>query len=245
MSMKLTSLRSAGALVILLGTFCEMGAAAEKSVPCRFAAEYQRIKSDKSDPRVAYIENYAIWHAQEAKDDENAAWDPFQEACKDVARQSTGTTTFFDAAHKYLQIYTSEGGNVYSEAVTYFAGMRGHEGVILRSQDDADHFSANVLVFRGGKWLDVTADYFSSLKLDHADFIVAPQFGRGARVLHFEQRTASFSPKGWLIWNGETFEFSTAKSFAGWRCPDTSAKFFTSEFFGADAPSELKKRFCR
>jgi hypothetical protein len=197
----------------------------DKPGPCKFASVYQRIKSKKSDPRVAYIELYNLVHANEAPSS-------FYSLCTSISEQAEDNVVVYDRAHAFLHILWGDEADI-NDAVAYFSSTTKTPGIILFVTRYAEDWRAFVFIYEHKKWNDVTAKYLGQLQLGKRDYIVVPQYGHSARVLSYHGNR--FHHKMWLTWDGKKFTPSTAKKMPGWRCPD-SYRYF--------APSE-RKQYCQ
>jgi hypothetical protein len=197
----------------------------DESEPCKFEREYYRIRSKKSDPRVAFIDLHPLVHKGEAPLD-------FQDLCAAVSQQSEDGVVVFDRRHAFLHLLFGDEATV-SDAITYFSGPSKSPGVILYvTRRDID-WRSYIFEYRNNKWKDVTDQYLGPFHLGKKDYVVAPQYGRTARVLTFDG--TRFHHKLWLTWDGTKFTASTTRKIPGWRCPD-SYRYF--------APSE-REQYCR
>lgn len=200
-----------------------------RKAPCAFEREYQRIKSQKSDPRVAFIELFPVVHAGEATDFD------FESLCKCITQQREDNVTVLDRTNGYLQIFWDD--EQVNDAIAYFSGPAGSPGVILYVTRSLDSWRAFVFIYRDKKWQDVTARYLGQFNLSEKDYIVAPQYGRTARVITFDDKTNRFHHKLWLTWDGTKFNASSAKKMPGWHCPDTYYRYF--------GPAEYRQQYCQ
>ncbi len=198
-----------------------------KPGPCTFAPVYQHVKSNKSDPRVAYIELYNLVHTNEAPSS-------FYSLCTAISEQAEDNVVVYDRAHAFLHILWGDEGDI-SDAVTYFSSTTRTAGIILFVTRYAEDWRAFVFAYGNNKWKDVTAQYLGPFHLGKKDYVVVPQYGRTARVLTFNEASNRFHHKMWLTWNGVKFVASIAKKMPGWKCPD-SYKYF--------APTE-RAQYCR
>ena len=198
----------------------------DEHAPCRFVSEYRRIRSNKTDPRIAYIDLSPVVHAGEATDGN------FNSLCKDIAQQTEDGVVFFDRNNAFLQLIWGDEGIV-NDAIAYFSGPSKSPGVILYvTRRDID-WRPYVFEYRNDKWKDVTNKYLGPFRLNKSDYIVVPQYGRTARVLTHDGMR--FHHKLWLTWDGTKFVASTAKKVPGWRCPDSYRYFDPSE----------RRQYCR
>lgn len=187
--------------------------------PCRFAAEYEKVKGNKSDPRVAYVETNAIVAADEAPTG-------FDGQCRVIAEQTEDGVVVFDRPRGFLHIFA--GDSKINTALAYFRGTKGALGVTLSVSRWDDEWKSFVLAWVNGKWQDVTKKYLEPLKLAPEDYLVVPQFGRTIRVLRWDGER--FAHKQWLTWNGQSFQALDDKSGrATWRCPESYRYFAPSE----------------
>jgi hypothetical protein len=183
--------------------------------PCRFAAEYQKIKANKADPRVAYVETEAIVAAGEAQVG-------FDGQCRVISQQTEDGIVVFDRLRGFLHIFA--GDAKINTALAYFAGAKGSPGVTLYVKRWDDEWKTFVLAWSDGKWRNVTEQYLGPLKLDPQDYLVAPQYGRTIRVLRWDG--ARFRHQRWLTWDGRSFQPLDEKTGrATWRCPESYRYF--------------------
>lgn len=183
----------------------------DPSKPCRFEAEYRKIRAQKSDPRVAYLELEEL--AVPDKDERIG----FEARCKQVAEQTEDGITTFDKARGYLHLIF--GSPVVSTSVVSFA-----PGVILYVSRFDDEWKTFAFAWRDNRWLDVTGEYLGPLKLRATDLLLLPQYGRTIRVL--TRSGESFRHKQWLTWDGRQFKTLDAQlGKATWRCPDSFRYF--------------------
>jgi hypothetical protein len=188
------------------------------NLPCTFEPVYKRIKSNKTDPRVAFIDLYPIIHANEAPVG-------FYGLCTAISQQGEDNLVVFDKVHAFLHILW--GDPTISQTITYFSGTHKLTGVILSVTRFEDDWHSYVFEYRDSKWYDVTKRYLGPFNLSREDYIVVPQYGRTARVLTFDGMR--FRHKLWLTWDGTKFTASTARKMPGWRCPDSYRYFDPSE----------------
>jgi hypothetical protein len=174
----------------------------DPSAPCRFEGEYRKIRSQKTDPRVAFLEleDFVV-----ADKDERVG---FEARCKQLAEQTEDGIVVFDKARGYLHLVF--GSPVISTSLAYFS-----PGVMLYVSRADDEWNAFAFAWRDGKWVDVTKEYLGPLNLASDDLLILPQYGRTLRVLN------AFRHKQWLTWDGKRFKPLDAKTGkATWRCPD-------------------------
>lgn len=190
-----------------------------ENAPCKFENEYRRIKSKKTDPRVAFIDLHPLVHKGEAPLG-------FDGLCSVVSQQSEDGVVVFDRNHAFLHLLFGDQAIV-GDAITYFSSSTRSFGVMLYVTRYEEDWSAYVFEFRNNKWIDVTAQYLGPFHLGKKDYIVAPQYGRTARVLTYDGK--QFHHKMWLTWDGTKFNASSAKKVPGWRCPDSYRYFSPSE----------------
>jgi len=191
----------------------------KENEPCKFEREYYRIRSKKSDPRVAFIDLHPIVHKGEAPLG-------FQDLCDAISEQSEDGVVVFDQQRAFLHLLFGDEATI-SDAIAYFSSKSNSPGIILYvTRIDID-WQAFVFEYRNNKWKDVTAQYLGPFHLGKHDYIVVPQYGRTARVLTFDG--ARFHHKLWLTWDGTKFTASTARKMPGWRCPDSYRYFSPSE----------------
>jgi hypothetical protein len=187
------------------------------NIPCRFEPEYYRIKSDKTDPRVAYIE---ITPKMKIGGDFSV-----HELCLDIAQQTEDAHVIFDRKHGFFHVFYD--GPSTGDAIAYFAGTNKSPGIMLYVTRFLDDWQTGVFAYRNNKWENVTAQYLGPFHLGKKDYIIVPQYGRSARVLTYDGK--QFHHKMWLTWDGTKFTASTAKKMPGWRCPDSYRYFDSSE----------------
>jgi hypothetical protein len=201
------------------------------SRPCPFEREYNQIRSDKTDPRVAFIETYSIVNKHDSPGDED-----FHTVCWDLSIFKLSGGYYFDHAHAYLDLNddaVSDETPGSDFTITYFSSPSGQPGVIVYSSDmpsdDDDSskvFSTFILTYRNNKWEDVTEKYLGQFKLGATDYVLPPQYGHTARVLEWDRDRQVFRHKLWLTWDGKRFVPSEdAKPPADWRCPHDSIGF--------------------
>jgi hypothetical protein len=187
--------------------------------PCRFAAEYQKIKADKTDPRVAYIETESIVAADEAQVG-------FDGQCRVISQQTEDGIVVFDRLRGFLHIFA--GDAKINTALAYFAGAKGSPGVTLYVNRWDDDWKIFVLAWIDGKWRDVTANYLGPLNLAPEDYLVAPQYGRTIRVLRRDGDR--FRHQRWLTWDGRSFQPLDEKTGRStWRCPESYRYFHPAD----------------
>lgn len=191
----------------------------DPAAPCSFEAEYKKIQTKKSDPRVAFVEVESPVN--------DGAEISFPGLCKAVSQQTEDGLVTYDAPHGFLQIIS--GMAVNNTAVAYFAGDGGAPGVMLYVRRMDDEWNNFVLAYREGKWKDVSKEYLGSFALTDKDYLVVPQYGRLIRVLRYDG--TKFVHRDWLTWNGKQFVKTTAADAkkVGWRCPDTYRYFEPAE----------------
>lgn len=181
--------------------------------PCRFAAEYQRIRSNKSDPRVAYVE------VEELVQEEPLG---FAARCRQISEQTEDGLTVFDRARGFLHLIFGEPR--IGTALTYFAGTGKQFGVMLYSKRWDTEFETRALVWRDGAWQDVSSQLLAPLRLAANDYVIAPQYGRTFRVLRWDGDT--FRHRGWFTWTGTKFApVADGAARKSWRCPDSFRYF--------------------
>lgn len=187
----------------------------DPAAPCRFEAEYRKIRAQKSDPRVAYLELEEL--AVPDKDDRIG----FDARCKQIAEQTEDGLTIYDRSRGYLHLIF--GSPSISVSLAYFA-----PGVILYVSRWDEEWRSFAFAWRDGKWLDVTKEYLGMLNLRTDDLLIVPQYGRTLRVL---TRTGdAFKHRQWLTWDGRRFQALDAKTGrATWRCPDSFRYFESTE----------------
>ena len=185
--------------------------------PCSFAPEYHRIQSNKSDPRVAFMEiKLVITPGSEESD--------LYGLCAEVSGQTPDTVPLFDRAHGYMQLLTEGEPEVANEAIAYFSTPN-DSGVMLYAEMFDTKFQSFVMAYRDKRWEDVTAQYLGPFHITKKDYIIVPQYGRTARVLTYDGDR--YKHKLWLTWTGTKFEEAPGKP-AGWRCPD-GYRYFRAE----------------
>lgn len=196
------------------------------NVPCRFAPIYAKIKQNKNDPRVAFLE--LADYVDPGSDMK------FKDRCRQLTNQNEEYEAFFDKAHAFLLITLGAGPGA-DESLAFFAGVSPKPGIMLySSRTEFKHF---VFVYRDQKWQDATKHYLAAFNLGPNDHIIVPQYGRTARVLTYDANApAHFQHKLWLHWTGTKFEPQTEKP-KDWRCPDA----YTPKLFD---PTDLQA-FCR
>jgi hypothetical protein len=183
------------------------------NAPCKFAAVYQRINEDKTDPRVAFIEVSRFVHVEEKLN--------FRDLCQEISDQSLDTYAVFDKSRGFLQIVWGGDISDMTDALAYFSGRSSRSGVILYMKRDGEQsFQPFVFTYQNEEWHDVTKDYLGEFKLGPSDYIVVPQYGRTARVVTYNAEKREFHHKLWLHWNGVKFEAQASKP-KDWRCPDS------------------------
>lgn len=183
----------------------------DPKAPCRFAAEYERIKGTKTDPRVAYIEADALVAGED---------DPlgFEARCRQLSGQTEDGIVFHDRPRGFLHLIF--GSPRINTQVAYFAGTGGAHGVMLYVARWDDESKAYALGFRGGQWRDVTAEFLGPLRLQPEELLLLPQYGRTVRVL--KHKDDGLVHSRYLSWNGRALVALPAKTGkASWRCPET------------------------
>jgi hypothetical protein len=186
--------------------------------PCTFEKEYNGVKHNKTDPRVAYIDLTPIVKSGVA----NVS---FYALCCEVSQQTEDAHAVFDRNHGFFQIFYED--PLITDAIAYFNGIAKSSGVMLYVTRDDTDWQSYVFMFSNNKWHDVTTQYLGPFHLGKKDYIVVPQYGRSARVLTYDGKR--FHHKMWLTWDGTKFNASTAKKMPGWRCPDSYRYFAPSE----------------
>lgn len=179
----------------------------DPNAACTFAPVFQRISDNKQDPRVAFVELSRFVHVDNPM--------KFENLCEMISDQTSDTNAVFDKARGYLQIVWGSGEM--SEALAYFGGAGRTPGVFLYTQTEGVH--AMVFAYREQEWRDVTKEYLGDFHLGQDDFVVAPQYGRTARVLSFAADTHELRHKFWLRWDGVRFLEEKVRP-KDWRCPD-------------------------
>lgn len=188
---------------------------------CTFEQEYLRIKSKKSDPRVVYIDLFAIVHAGQATDFN------FESLCKDISEQHGSNIAVFDRGNGFLQLFWDD--EEVNDAIAFFSGSTGSPSVILYVTRLFDTWRAFVFSYQNNNWRNVTDQYLGEFHLSEKDYVIVPQYSRTARVLTFDETNNRFHHKLWLTWDGAKFLASTAKKNPGWRCPDSYQYFAPTE----------------
>jgi hypothetical protein len=196
----------------------------DPQAPCKFAAEYWRIRSNKADPRVAFIELDKLTK-NTYRDTDLAFLQPlgFENACKAISNQIEETKAFFDQARGYLYVEGGEGDMDGDEALAYFSEHAPKSGITLLSSRFFDGFNVFALAYHSGQWQNVTSHYLGSLQLSEYDYVVVPQYGRTARVMTYDPKNSEFHHKLWLHWDGVKFQPTIVKP-TDWRCPDVYNK---------------------
>jgi hypothetical protein len=190
---------------------------------CRFESEYHRIKFDKTDPRVAYID---ITPLMKMGGDFS-----FRELCLDISQQTEDSHVIFDRHRGFFQIFFED--LTTTDAIAYFAGHNKSPGVMLYVTRYLDYWRTGVFAYRNNKWKNFTNEYLGRFHLSKDDYIIVPQYGRTARVLSYDG--VHFHHKLWLTWDGTKFTASTARKMPGWHCPDAYLDF--------DPPA--RREYCR
>lgn len=183
--------------------------------PCRFAPEYRRIQSTKSDPRVAFIELSKFAYKDKSLANQIANFDS---TCKIISSQTSGLISIFDRAHGYLMVQNDQVDMGLDQTVSYFSTRPHNPGIVLFVARDSTTSTPMVFSYRDAKWRNVTAEYLGAFRLSEHDHIVVPQFGRTARVMTIDPNDASLHHSFWLHWDGVKFERFEAKP-SDWRCP--------------------------
>jgi hypothetical protein len=181
--------------------------AIKEGEPCRFAAEYERVKGNKRDPRVAFVEIGEKLEGETGLD--------FDAFCRLVSDQAEDSIATYDAKNGFFQMMTGR-----ADVNWAVASFGGQPGVVMLVKREAGEWRTWVFEFVGGQWQDVTARLWKS-----KHYPLLPQYGRTIRLL---QGIAVERPRhaGWLSWNGKAF---VTASGAGWRCPDSYRYFAPSE----------------
>ncbi len=192
--------------------------------PCSFETTYHQIRNDKTDPRVALMDNWSIV----LPDFSGSAAEGSAHVCSLISNQTEENIAVFDAKNKFMHILVALEPYLTNDAITYFAGKDGRPGIMIYASGGSAPFRTVALTYQNGKWQDVTQKYLGAFKLTSDNFLVLPQYGRTARILS-QDNEEHFHHKGWITWNGEKFEFSSAKTHPGWQCPETYPDYFAPD----------------
>lgn len=184
--------------------------------PCRFRSEYEKLKNNKKDPRVAYLETGSLLNG-----DVHAS--ALESRCLSLAQQNEDTIAYFDGKNGFLQLIHGE--PFINESLAYFSGKAGAYGVMLYVSRDDDEWTIAALQYREGKWSNESAKFIAPLGLIATDALLVPQYGRTLRVM--SRGDSGFHHKAWLTWNGSAFVplKKTTAADAGWRCPASYQSF--------------------
>ncbi len=175
----------------------------DPGTPCRFASELARVKNNKGDARVAFVELSVKIEAETGLEE-----DAF---CRLVSDQAEDSVATFDGKNGFFQVMT--GSADVNRAVAVFGGPG---GVVLYVKRHGPEWTTWVFQHVGGEWRDLTKRYWKS-----KHYPVAPQYGRTFRLMTGLEEE-SVRPAGWLRWNGLGF---VTGSGMGWKCPESYRLF--------------------
>ncbi len=190
------------------------GGEVDKST-CRFAPEYRRIRSNKADPRVAFIELSKFAYKDKSLANEIA---DFDSTCKIVSNQIGGLLSIFDRAHGYFMAQNDQVDMGLDRTVAFFSEHSPKPGIILFVDRDSTTSVPLVFSYRNSSWQNVTSEYLGPFHLSEHDYIVVPQYGRTARVMTIDPKDATLRHNFWLHWDGVKFQRTETKP-SDWRCP--------------------------
>lgn len=175
----------------------------QEGEPCGFSAEYERVKSNKRDPRVAFVELGVKLEGETGLD--------FEAFCRLVSDQAEDSVATYDAKNGFFQVMMGR-----ADVNWAVASFSGKPDITMLVKREGSEWQSWVFQFSAGQWTDVTAKFWKSKQ-----YPLLPQYGRTIRLM---QGLADQKPRpiGWLTWNGKEF---VKGSGAGWRCPDSYQYF--------------------
>lgn len=173
---------------------------------CRFAADYAKAKSNKQDPRVAFVEIATLLEGEGGLG--------FDDFCRLVSDQAEDSIATYDAKNGFFQVMTGRAD--INWAVAAFSGTPGQPGIIMLVRREAEDWQTWIYRHSGGQWQNLTAQLWKS-----PHYPVLPQYGRTIRLMRGLADNQP-RPAGWLTWNGQRF---VPASSASWRCPDSYRYF--------------------